>query len=59
MLIDFKVRNYRSYRDEAEFSFEALDNDFLNDNFAVVEIERIGEGVRTNLAAYLEKEIVK
>ncbi len=39
MLIDFRIKNYRSYRDEAEFSFEALDNDFLSDNFTEVDLE--------------------
>lgn len=38
-LVSFKVKNYKSYRDEIEFSFKALDSDFLSDNTIKIELE--------------------
>lgn len=36
-IVKFKLQNFKSYRDEAEFSFEALDNDFKPENvFSVI-----------------------
>ena len=39
MIVEFKVKNFRSYKDEIEFSFEALDSDFRRENVAVVHLE--------------------
>lgn len=39
MIIDFKIKNFRSYKNETEFSFEALDADFQNGNVATIELE--------------------
>lgn len=38
-LIDFTIKNYRSYRDETTFSFEALDENFREENTFTVELE--------------------
>lgn len=39
MIIDFKIKNFRSYKDETEFSFEALDMDFRSENTTAIELE--------------------
>lgn len=38
-LVSFKVKNFKSYRDEFEFSFMALDSDFLSDNTIKIQLE--------------------
>lgn len=45
MIIDFTIKNFRSYRDETTFTYEALDADFNNQNVCVVELED-GEKIR-------------
>lgn len=45
MIIDFKIKNFRSYKDETEFSFEALDMDFRSENTTAIELEN-GETIR-------------
>lgn len=45
MIICFRIKNFRSYKDEAEFSFEAVDSDFKGENIATVLLEN-GEEVR-------------
>lgn len=45
MIIEFKFKNYKSYKDEAVLSFEALDNDYKKDNYYTVDLES-GEKVR-------------
>jgi len=45
MIIDFKIKNFRSYRDETVFTFEALEEDFNSDNYTVTELEN-GETIR-------------
>lgn len=45
MIISFKIRNFKSYKDEAEFSFEALDSDFKGENVAAIQLED-GEEIR-------------
>lgn len=39
MIIKFRLKNYRSYKDEAEFSFEALESDFQSGNVTSVRLE--------------------
>lgn len=41
-IISFKVKNFRSYKDEVEFSFKALPNNFKSDNFHEVELAEGG-----------------
>lgn len=38
MILGLKFRNFKSYRDEAEFSFHALSNDALPGNYTSVEL---------------------
>lgn len=45
MIIEFKFKNYKSYKDEAILSFEALENDYKKDNYFQIELEN-GEVVR-------------
>lgn len=45
MILEFKFKNYKSYKDEAILSFEALDNDYKKENYFTVELES-GEKVR-------------
>ena len=35
MIISFTIKNFKSYKDEAEFSFEAVDSNFKNENVTV------------------------
>lgn len=44
-IIEFKIKNFRSYKEEATFTFEALDEKFNSNNYAIVELED-GESVR-------------
>ena len=39
MVIEIKVKNYRSYRDEASLTFEALEEDFNSSNVAELDME--------------------
>lgn len=39
MLVEFKFKNFRSYRDEAEFSFKALDSKFNEGAVSAVPLE--------------------
>lgn len=45
MIIEFKFKNYKSYKDEAILSFEALENDYKKENYFTVDLES-GEKVR-------------
>lgn len=45
MIINFKIINYRSYKNETEFSFEALNSEFQNENVASITLED-GEQIR-------------
>lgn len=45
MIISFKIKNFKSYKDEAEFSFEAVDSDFKGENVAAIQLED-GEEIR-------------
>lgn len=45
MIIEFRFKNYKSYKDEAILSFEALENDDKKENYFTVELES-GEKVR-------------
>lgn len=38
MLVDFTVRNFRSFRDEIKLSMEAIDDDYNSDNYEIVEL---------------------
>lgn len=38
MIVGFKFRNFRSYRDTAEFSFEALDDEFNGESVTTVHL---------------------
>ena len=33
MIIEFKFKNYKSYKEETILSFEALENDFRSENY--------------------------
>lgn len=44
-IISFKVKNFKSYKGEVEFSFRALDSDFRSENFHEVELAN-GETIR-------------
>lgn len=39
MIIEFKMKNFRSYKDEAIFSFEALPEEALEDNVAKISLK--------------------
>ena len=39
MIVNFKCKNYKSYKDEFVFSFEALDNEYNPNNVSAVELE--------------------
>lgn len=39
MIVEFKIKNFRSYKEETTFTFEALNEDFKNENFTIVELE--------------------
>ena len=45
MIISFTIKNFRSYKDEAEFSFEAVDSDFKSENVTSIHLEG-GEEIR-------------
>ena len=45
MIIEFKFKNYKSYKEEAILSFEALENDYRRENYLTVTLES-GEEVR-------------
>lgn len=45
MIISFTIKNFRSYKDEAEFSFEAVDSDFKSENVTSIHLED-GEEIR-------------
>lgn len=45
MIIEFKFKNYKSYKEETILSFEALENDFRSENYFTVTLES-GEEVR-------------
>lgn len=38
-IIDFTIRNFKSYKDEMVFTFEALENDFKPDNVFTVKLD--------------------
>ena len=38
-IVEFKIKNFRSYKEENTFSFEALDADFKEDNVITVPLE--------------------
>lgn len=44
-IIEFKIKNFRSYKEETTFTFEALNEEFNSNNYATVELED-GESVR-------------
>lgn len=39
MIVEFKIKNFRSYKEETTFTFEALNEDFKNENYTIVELE--------------------
>lgn len=39
MIVNFKCKNYKSYKDEFIFSFEALDNEYNPNNVFAIELE--------------------
>lgn len=39
MIIEFKIKNFRSYKEETTFTFEALNDSFCNNNYASIELE--------------------
>lgn len=45
MIISFKIKNFKSYKDESEFSFEAIDSNFNSENVATICLED-GEEIR-------------
>ena len=45
MIISFTIKNLRSYKDEAEFSFDAVDSNFNSENVTSIQLED-GEEVR-------------
>lgn len=45
MIIEFKFKNYKSYKEETILSFEALENDFRSENYFTVTLES-GDEVR-------------
>ena len=44
-IISFKAKNFKSYKDEVEFSFRALNSDFRSENYHEVELSN-GETIR-------------
>lgn len=44
-IISFKAKNFKSYKDEVEFSFRALNSDFRSGNYHEVELSN-GETIR-------------
>lgn len=44
-IIEFKIKNFRSYKEETTFTFEALNEEFNSNNYTTVELED-GESVR-------------
>lgn len=44
-IVKFRLQNFKSYRKEAEFSFEALDSDFNSENVFSVELKS-GRNIR-------------
>lgn len=44
-IISFKTKNFKSYKDEVEISFRALDSEFRSENYHEVEISN-GERIR-------------
>ena len=44
-IISFKARNFKSYKDEVEISFRALNSEFRSENYHEVEISN-GERIR-------------
>lgn len=44
-IISFKTRNFKSYKDEVEISFRALNSEFRSDNYHEVKISN-GESIR-------------
>lgn len=51
-IIDFTIRNFKSYKDEAIFTFEALNDDFKPDNVFKVKLED-GSSIRLLKSAAL------
>lgn len=45
MIISFTIKNFRSYKDEAEFSFEAVNSNFKSENVTSIQLED-GEEIR-------------
>lgn len=45
MIIEFKIKNFRSYQDETSFTFEALNESFSSNNYSTVEMKN-GEKIR-------------
>lgn len=45
MIISFTIKNFRSYKDEAEFSFEAVESDYNIENVTSIQLED-GEEIR-------------
>ena len=39
MIVEVRVKNYRSYKEEASLTFEALDDDFNKDSIAELQLE--------------------
>ena len=44
-IISFKAKNFKSYKDEVEFSFRALNSEFRSENYHEVELSN-GETIR-------------
>lgn len=45
MIISFKIKNFRSYKDESTFTFKALDDSFLGENLFEIVLDD-GEKIR-------------
>ncbi len=45
MIVSFRFKNFKSYKDEAVFSFEAIESDFLSNNLSEIELKD-GEKIR-------------
>lgn len=45
MIVEFKVKNFRSYKEETTFTFEALNENFKSENYTIVELEN-GESIK-------------
>ena len=45
MILSLRIKNFKSYRDETEFTMEAVDDDSLSSNYSILDLED-GDSVR-------------